>query len=166
MTDYYSPEYRGDHCATCGTGLRYVSGVLQGCPWPECPDYGLVPDDGAADPGPPRAVRKIGHIEAARLVGVTGLHGATDDEINAFELELAGAPGTRSLDGAVALEHLEMRAWLDLMEIAGEMLTVEIEHRYRDEQLPACGAAGARGGSDSALPGLLWCQRRRVLERR
>ena len=129
MTDY-SPEYRGDHCATCGTGLRYVNGILQGCPWEGCPDFGLVPDDGAADPGPPRAVRRIGHIEAARLVGVAGLHGATDDEIAAFERELAGAGNTRSLDGAVALEHLERRAWLDYAEAAGDAFDVVIEHRY------------------------------------
>ena len=128
MTDY-SPETRGGHCATCGTGLRRVSGVLQGCPWEGCPDYGLVPDDGAADPGPPRTVRKIGHIEAARLVGVTGLHGATDDEIAAFERELAGAGDTRSLDGSAALEHLERAAWLEAQRAYSDVINVVIEHR-------------------------------------
>jgi hypothetical protein len=125
----YSPEYRGDHCATCGTGLRYVSGVLQGCPWEGCPDYGLVPEDGVADPGPPRTVRKIGHIEAARLVGVTGLHGATDDEIAAFERELAGA-GTRSLEDAYGT--LERRAWLEMTRAAGELIDIVIEQRFEE----------------------------------
>ena len=126
MTDY---EYRGAHCAACGTGLAYVAGVLQGCPWEGCPDYGQVPDEDAPDPGPPRAVRKIGHIEAARLIGPAGLHGASNAEIEAFERELAGAGATRSLDGAAALACLERRAWLDLAAAAGELLAVEIEHR-------------------------------------
>lgn len=129
MTDY-DPELRA-HCPSCGTGLGYVRGRLQPCPWESCPDYGLVPDDGAADPGPPRTVRKIGHLEAARLVGVTGLHGATDDEIAAFERELAGAPGTRSLDGDLEHSGLDGVLALDML-LDGLAVRIEIEQRYEE----------------------------------
>jgi len=59
---------------------------------------------------------------------------AVADEVSPGDGEWPHFPGEtprgerRTLDGAVALEHLEMRAWLDYAEAAGERF--EVEHRW------------------------------------